>query len=55
MVFVVDASRSMEKCDVVDEGVSKRRIDAVLDACFEFMEVRGWMSNPDYCPVSDHQ
>lgn len=44
VVFVVDASRSMEKHDVVEGGlynrrVYKRRVDAVLDACFEFIQV----------------
>lgn len=43
VVFVVDASRSMERRDVFDQGERKRRIDAVLDCCFEFIEVR---SNP---------
>lgn len=41
VVFVIDASRSMEKRDVlVERGVWKSRMDAVLDACFEFIEVR---------------
>lgn len=40
VVFVVDASRSMERMDVFDQGERKRRIDAVLDCCFEFIEVR---------------
>lgn len=41
VVFVIDASRSMIKCDVIDHGThKKRRIDAVLDACFEFIKVR---------------
>lgn len=40
MVFVVDASRSMDKCDVIDQGVYKKRIEAVLDACFDFIKVR---------------
>ncbi|CAM9377138.1 unnamed protein product [Ectocarpus sp. 12 AP-2014] len=38
VVFVVDASRSMERRDVFDQGERKRRIDAVLDCCFEFIE-----------------
>lgn len=40
VVFVVDASRSMERRDVFEGGERKRRIDAVLDCCFEFIEVR---------------
>lgn len=40
VVFVVDASRSMERRDVVEQGERKRRIDAVLDCCFEFIEVK---------------
>lgn len=39
VVFVVDASRSMERRDVFEGGERKRRIDAVLDCCFEFIEV----------------
>lgn len=38
VVFVVDASRSMERRDVVENGQRKRRVDAVLDCCFEFIE-----------------
>ena len=40
MVFVMDASRSMEKIDVYDNGKWKRRVTAVLDVCFEFIKVR---------------
>jgi len=39
VVFVVDASRSMERRDVFDDGQRKRRVDAVLDSVFEFVEV----------------
>lgn len=39
VVFVVDASRSMERRDVFEDGQRKRRVDAVLDCCFEFIEV----------------
>lgn len=41
VVFVIDGSRSMEKRDVIGEdGEQLCRIDAVLDACFEFIEVQ---------------
>lgn len=40
VVFVVDASRSMDKRDVYEDGQWKRRVGAVLDVCFEFIEVR---------------
>lgn len=40
VVFVMDASRSMGKMDVCDNGEWKRRVTAVLDVCFEFIQVR---------------
>ena len=40
VVFVVDASRSMGKRDVYEDGECKRRVTAVLDVCLKFTEVR---------------
>lgn len=41
VIFVIDGSRSMEKEDAVDSrGHYQCRVDTVLDACFEFIEVR---------------
>lgn len=53
-MFVIDASRSMGKRDVlVKGGVEKqRRVDAVLDACFEFIEVRQRTFNLDSIYIS---
>lgn len=51
VVFVVDASRSMERRDVFDQGERKRRIDAVLDCCFEFIEV-GSACTCRYCSAT---
>ncbi|CAN0389307.1 unnamed protein product [Pylaiella littoralis] len=50
VVFVVDASRSMARRDVREGGTPKRRIDAVLDCCFEFIEDQ--LANP-YSSRSD--
>eukprot|EP00904_Undaria_pinnatifida_P003734 jgi/Undpi1/13361/HiC_scaffold_8.g03020.m1 len=49
VVFVMDASRSMEKIDVYDNGKWKRRVTAVLDVCFEFIkdQLASRYSSPD--------